>query len=133
MEIRNGVVYINDEPLEEDYVYYIGGVADPAGDFPKTLVPKAVILFWAIVGITQRIPDIGRIHILSQRIRFLEKRYSAIIRLSISCIKRQKVCVQRNRTGPETHSLYKGCGLFYLIRSHAEKLFESYAPANPLK
>ena len=40
VEIRNGVVYINDEPLEEDYVYYIGGVADPAGDFPKTLVPE---------------------------------------------------------------------------------------------
>lgn len=40
VEVRNGVVYINDEPLEEDYVYFIGGKVDLRGDFEKTLVPE---------------------------------------------------------------------------------------------
>ena len=39
-EIRNGIVYINDEPLEEDYVYYDTGIVDLKGDFAKTLVPE---------------------------------------------------------------------------------------------
>ncbi len=40
VEIRNGIVYINDEPLEEDYVYYDTGIVDLKGDFAKTLVPE---------------------------------------------------------------------------------------------
>lgn len=40
VEIRNGIVYINDEPLEEDYVYYDTGSADLKGDFAKTLIPE---------------------------------------------------------------------------------------------
>lgn len=40
VEVKNGIVYINDEPLEESYVYFIGGSPDKKGDFAKTLVPK---------------------------------------------------------------------------------------------
>ena len=41
VEIRNGIVYINDEPLEEDYTYYDNnGIVDLKGDFAKTLVPE---------------------------------------------------------------------------------------------
>lgn len=40
VEVKNGIVYINDEPQEEDYVYFIGGVVDLRGDFEKTLVPE---------------------------------------------------------------------------------------------
>ena len=39
VEVKGGVVYINDEPIEEDYVYFEGGMADARGDFAKTLVP----------------------------------------------------------------------------------------------
>lgn len=40
IEVKGGIVYINDKPLKEDYVYFEGGSADPRGDFAKTLVPK---------------------------------------------------------------------------------------------
>ena len=40
VEVRNGVVYINDEPLEENYVYYDTGIVDLKGDFAKTLIPE---------------------------------------------------------------------------------------------
>lgn len=40
VEIRNGVVYIDDERLEEDYVYFSGGIIDKKGDFAKTLIPE---------------------------------------------------------------------------------------------
>lgn len=40
VEVKGGIVYINDEPLDEDYVYFEGGAADPRGDFEKTLVPE---------------------------------------------------------------------------------------------
>ena len=40
VEVKNGIVYINDEALDEDYVYFEGGKADLRGDFPKTLVPE---------------------------------------------------------------------------------------------
>ncbi len=40
VEVKNGVVYINDEPQKEDYVYFIGDVVDLRGDFEKTLVPE---------------------------------------------------------------------------------------------
>ena len=39
VEVKEGIVYINDEPLDEDYVYYEGGSVDLRGDFEKTLVP----------------------------------------------------------------------------------------------
>lgn len=40
VEVKNGIVYINDEPLDEDYVYFLGGKVDLRGDFEKTLVPE---------------------------------------------------------------------------------------------
>ncbi len=40
IEIRNGIVYINDIALEEDYVYFKGGVVDAKGDYGKTLIPE---------------------------------------------------------------------------------------------
>lgn len=40
VEVKGGVVYINDKAIKEDYVYFEGGVPDPRGDFEKTLVPK---------------------------------------------------------------------------------------------
>ncbi len=40
VEVKDGIVYINDEPIEESYVYFEGGSADPSGDFAKTLVPE---------------------------------------------------------------------------------------------
>lgn len=39
VEIQNGKVYINDELLEENYVYYNNGRVSLKGDFTKTLVP----------------------------------------------------------------------------------------------
>lgn len=41
VEIRNGIVYIDDEPLDEDYTYFdSNGIVDLKGDFAKTLVPE---------------------------------------------------------------------------------------------
>lgn len=40
IEIKEGVVYINDEPLNEPYVYYKGGSPYVSGDYKKTLIPK---------------------------------------------------------------------------------------------
>ncbi|MCI8670104.1 MAG: signal peptidase I [Lachnospiraceae bacterium] len=40
VEIRNGIVYIDDEPLEEDYTYFDDGIVDLKGDFAKTQVPE---------------------------------------------------------------------------------------------
>lgn len=39
VEIKNGVVYINDEPLSEEYTYFSGGLIDLRGDFEKTHIP----------------------------------------------------------------------------------------------
>lgn len=40
IEIRNGVVYIDNLRLEEDYVYFENGVADIKGDFERTVIPE---------------------------------------------------------------------------------------------
>lgn len=40
VEVRNGVVYVNDQNLYEEYAYYADNIVSTKGDFPKTKVPK---------------------------------------------------------------------------------------------
>lgn len=39
VEVRDGVVYINDKPLDEDYKYFSNNIVKKNGDFPRTYIP----------------------------------------------------------------------------------------------
>lgn len=60
VSLADGVVYVNDEALDEPYVVFN---TDPANtmyrDMPEIIVPEGEYLLWATTGITPTTPAVS--------------------------------------------------------------------------